>query len=168
MTVARSAAAVARWEREKAERRQLVQEAVEMRKNAYSFRAIAEHQGCTIQTATQRFRRGSKQYLPPELVESSRATELDRFDALTHINLTLLAEAVKDRDIDSVCKLQDKILAIHDRRAKLIPMQVPVKMVIDGLIDGATDQDRELTALLSAAAQDVEEKIQWLVENTAE
>lgn len=166
--MARSAAAVARWEREKAERRQLVQEAVEMRKNAHSFRAIAEHQGCSVNTAVARYRRGLKQYLPGELVESARATELDRFDALTQMNITLLAEAFDRRDIESICKLQDKILAIHDRRAKLVPMQIPVRMVIDQTIDHTTDQDRELAELLGQAAQDVEEKIQWLVENTAE
>ena len=164
----RSKAAVARWEREKAEHRLLVQEAVEMRKSAHSFRAIAEHQGCSVNTAVARYRRGLKQYLPGELVESARSTELDRFDALTQINLELLREAVDRRDIDAVCKLQDKILAIHDRRAKLIPMQIPVKMVIDGMIDHVTDQDRELAELLAAAAQDVEEKIQWLVDNAAE
>jgi hypothetical protein len=164
----RPAAAVARWEREKAERRQLVQEAVEMRKNAHSWRAIAEHQHCSVNTAMARYRRGVKQYLPGELVESARATELDRFDALTQLNLKLLGEAFERRDVDAFCKLQDKILAIHDRRAKLIPMQVPVKMVIDGTIDYTTDQDRELAELLGRASADVEEKIQWLVDNTAE
>ena len=37
-------AALARWEREKAEQRQAVLEAVELRKSGYSFRQIAEHQ----------------------------------------------------------------------------------------------------------------------------
>ena len=164
----RPAAAVARWEREKAERRLLVQEAVEMRRDGNSWRAIAEHQHCSVNTAVARYRRGIKQYLPGELVESARATELDRFDALTLLNLTLIGEAYQARDIEAFCKLQDKILAIHDRRAKLIPMQVPVKMVIDGTIDYTTDQDRELADLLGRASADVEEKIAWLVENTAE
>lgn len=164
----RNPAAVARWERQKAEHRLLVQEAVEMRKNAQSWRAIAEKQGCTVKTAMARYERGVKQYLPGELVESARATELDRFDTLTQMNVILLAEAYQRRDIESFCKLQDRLLAIHDRRAKLVPMQIPVKMVIDQTIDHTSDQDRELAELLGRAAQDVEEKIQWLVENTAE
>ena len=166
-TKARTPSAVARWEREKAEYRRLVLESVELRKSGYSFRAIGEHQGCSIHTAIKRYNKGIKEYVPPELVEAARATEIDRFDALVVMNHTLLVKAYQAGDVDAVCKLQDKLLAIHDRRAKLIPIQVPTRLVVDATVEHTTDQDRELADLLSGMSQEVEDKINDLRENAA-
>lgn len=163
-----SQAAIARFEREKAEQMNARREAVELRKNGLSFRKIAEAQGCTVRTATKRYERGLKEYVPAELVESARAIELDRFDALTQINIALLAKAFEAGDIDSVCKLQDKILAVHDRRANLIPIKVPQRLVVDATVETKTDQDRELSDLLGRMSAETAEKIAWLQQTRAE
>jgi hypothetical protein len=160
-------AALARREREKDENRRLTLQALELRKNGMSFREIAEIQHCNPQTAARRYRKGCKQYLPQELVESARATELDRFDALTQINISLIAEAYKARDIDTLLKLEDRTLAIHDRRKKLIPMEVPTTIKLDQTIETVTDQDRELAAFLDQHEAEVEAEIRRIRETAA-
>lgn len=158
---------MAKYEREKAEQRRLVAEALELRKSCYTFRQIAEHQGCSIRTATNRYRKALKQYVPAELVEEVRTTELDRFDALTLINNKLLAKAFMAGDIDAVCKLQDKLLAIHDRRANLVPIKAPTKIVMDQTVEHVSDQDQELRDMLAGMSQEVEDKINDLRQNAA-
>lgn len=159
--------AVARFEREKARARELRRQALEMRKSGKTFREIADVQQCAIQTAMTRYNKAMKEYVPQELVESVRGTELDRFDALTQINISLLARAYDAGDIEAVCKLEDKILAVHDRRAKLVPIQVPVRVQVDATVEHTTEQDRELRDLLGRASQDVEDRINNLRENAA-
>jgi hypothetical protein len=162
----RSPAAIARWEREKSEQRALQREALELRQAGYSFRRIAEIQGCSVRTAATRHRKACRREVPEELIVETRKVELDRYDTLTLMNMKLLAQAFEVGDIEAFCKIQDRINAVHDRRAKMIPIQVPVTMVIDQKVDHTTDQDRELSTLLGQAAQDVEDKIRWLNENT--
>jgi hypothetical protein len=159
--------AVAKFEREKAQARELRRQALEMRKSGKTFREIADVQNCAIRTAMTRYNKAMKEYVPQELVESVRGTELDRFDALTQINISLLAKAYEAGDIDAVCKLQDKILAVHDRRAKLVPIQVPTRVVLDATVEHTTEQDRELRDLLSGMSKDVEDKINSLREHAA-
>lgn len=165
MVMPRSAPAIARYEREKAEQRRLRREAVEMRSGGFSFRQIAEHQRCTPTTALNRYNKGQATYIPQELIESTRTTELDRFDALTLMSMNLLDKAFAAGDVDAVCKLQDKVLAVHDRRKKMVPIEVPVTLVIDQKVEHTTPQDRELADLLGQAAADVEDKMRWLTEN---
>lgn len=163
----RSAAAIARFDREKTEQRQKVRETLELRKSGHSFRQIAEIQGCTIRTATLRHKKALAKFVPKELVEEVRALELDRYDQLTVMNLTLLTRAYDRGDVESFCKLQDRINAVHDRRKKMVPIEVPVTLIIDQKVEHTTDQDRELADLLGKATQDVEDKIRWLTENAS-
>lgn len=162
VAVPMNAVALAKLEREKSEQRARVREAVELRGQGKSFREIAQIQGCSVHTATKRYHKGVRQYLPEELVESVRSTELDRFDILTQINFGLLAVAYKAGDVDAVCKLEDKILAVHDRRKKLVPVEVPVRIQLDQTV---TSQDSELMDLLSGMSAEVNETIGWLQEN---
>ena len=158
-----NAVALARREREKAEQRRLVLQAVELRGASHSFRSIADIQGCSIKTATKRYHKGIHQYVPDELVEAVRKTELDRFDVLTMMNISLMGTAYKAGDIDTLLKLQDRVLAVHDRRKKLVPIEVPQRLIIDQTV--ATAQDDELSSLLSGMESNVEETIRRLQEN---
>lgn len=160
-----SDAGLARIAREKAEQRRLKLEALELRDAGYSFRRIAEAQGCTIATATKRYKKACQAYLPQELVEQVRSTELDRFDTLTVVSMNLMTKAFEAGDIDAVCKLQDKVLAVHDRRATLIPMKVAARVEIDQRIEHVTEQERELADLLGRAAQGVEDQLRILIED---
>lgn len=158
--------AIAKYEREKAERRALDMQALELRKNGKSFREIAEIQGCALPTATKRFHRAARNYMPEELVTAVRQMELDRFDGMTQINIDLLRRAYQAGDVDQVCKIEGVMLAIHDRRAKLIPIQVPQRLVVDATVE--TTPDRELSGFLAAEAERVAETIAYLNETAAE
>lgn len=158
-------AAVARFEREKAERRQKQRETLELRKAGYSFYKIAQIQGCTPQTAHNRYKKAIKADIPLEEVMEARTLELDRYDEITVMNMKIMAVAYAAGDTETFFKAQNAINAVHDRRKALIPMAVPAKMVIEQDTTLRTSQDRELADLLDRAATDVEEKIKWLVEN---
>lgn len=160
----RSAAAIARYERERAERQRLKVQALEMRRLGIPYRQIAEEQGCNVRTAISRVKKAIKQNVPQELVDATRAIELDRYDQITTMNLTLLQKAYESGDIENYCKLQDRINAIHDRRAKIVPIQQPTHLVIDQSVTTQTDQDRELTELLSRQSKEVEDKLKWMTE----
>lgn len=163
--MARTAAGIARIAREKDEQRRLVAEVLELRKSGHSYRQIAEIQGTTARTAMLRERKALARHVPVELIESVRTIELDRYDTITLMNLSLLARAYDSGDIENFCKIQDRINSVHDRRAKLVPIQVPTQLVIDQSIEHRTEQDRELADLLGRATQDVEDKIRQLAED---
>ena len=160
-----TAAGIARYEREKAQRRQLQRQVLELRKAGYTYRQIAELQGCNIGTAMKRHKRAMAKEVPSELVEQVRGIELDRYDSLTQMNMNLLVRAYESGNIDDYCKLVDRINSVHDRRKKLVPIEVPTRLIVDQTIEHQTEQDRELADLLSGMAQDVEDKIRWLSEN---
>jgi len=153
---------IARVAREKDEQRRLVAEVLELRKSGHSFRRIAEIQGCAVKTAMSRYRKALARHVPTELVESVRAIELDRFDAITLMNMSLLVRAYEAGDTETYLKVQDRIYATHDRRKKLVPIEVPTQLVIDQKVTAQTDEDRELADLLSRAAQSVEDKLSWI------
>lgn len=165
--MASTPAGIARVAREKDEQRRLVAEALELRKSGHSFRQIAAIQGCAINTAMNRCRKAIAKRIPQELVDATRAVELDRYDSITQMNLSLLVRAYEAGDIEGYCKIQDRINGVHDRRAKMVPIHVPTQLVIDQSVEHRTEQDRELADLLGRAAQDVEDKIRQLSEEDA-
>lgn len=162
----RTPSAIARYEREKAEQKALVCQALELRKSGYSFRRIAEAQGCSVRTANLRVKKAISKYVPEELVDETRRVELDRYDQITLMNFNLLSRAYDAGDVESFCKLQDRVNAVHDRRKKMIPIEVPTRLVIDQTVEQRTEQGQELADLFERAAQDVEDKIEWMRENT--
>lgn len=164
-TPRRTEAAVARYEREKAERRQLQRQTLELRKAGYSFYKIAGIQGCTPKTAMARYKRAIKADIPQEEVMEARAMELDRYDEITLMNMTIMARAYEAGDTETFFKAQNAINAVHDRRKAMIPMAVPPKMVIEQETTLRTSQDRELADLLDKATSDVEDKLRWLTEH---
>lgn len=162
----RSAAAIARWEREKAQQRQGQRQALEMRQMGYSYRQIAEAQNISVRSATLRCKKAVRRDIPTELVETVRNLELDRLDTITTMNLALMQRAYSAGDIESFCKLQDRVHAVHDRRKKMVPIEVPTRLVVDQTTTVQTDQDRELAEMLANKAQEVEDTVRWLTEQT--
>jgi len=163
--VPKSPAAIARYEREKAENRERQRQALELRQSGHTYRQIAEIQGTSARSAMLRCKKAVKKDIPPELVETVRDIELSRLDIITQMNLILMQKAYEAGDVDNFCKLQDRVHAVHDRRKKMIPIEAPTKLVIDQTTTMQTDQDRELSDLLSRKAQEVEDTIRWLSEN---
>lgn len=160
----RSAAAIARWEREKAQQRQKQRETLELRKSGLTYRQIAEIHGCSTATSLNRYKKAIARDVPAELVEVSRTLELDRYDTITAMNMALLQKAYEAGDVDNFCKLQDRINQVHDRRKGMIPIAVPTKLVVDQTVTAQTEQDRELSELLGKASEELEDKLRWLSE----
>jgi len=162
----RSAAAIARWEREKAQQRAGQRQALELRQLGYSYRQIAELQNISVRSATLRCKKAAQRDIPTELVETVRNLELDRLDTITTMNLKLMQKAYEAGDVESFCKLQDRVHAVHDRRKKMVPIEVPTRLVVDQNTTVQTDQDRELAEMLANKAQEVEDTVRWLTEQT--
>lgn len=143
--------AVARAARENEARQKLILQALELRKAGKTYREIAEIQGCSSRTALTRCKRALKKHVPDELVRSTRTLELDRFDSMTNMLLVLMKEAREKNDIDAYCKLQDRVLAISDRRAKIVPITAPIQLSVDTQVTEVTEQERELQEMLREA-----------------
>lgn len=137
-----------------------------MRQAGYSYSQIAEAQRTSIKSAMSRVRKGAARDIPTELVETVRNLELSRMDTITLMNLSLMQKAYEAGDVDSFCKLQDRVHAVHDRRKKIVPIEAPTKLVIDQTTTMQTDQDRELSEMLARKAQEVEDTVRWLTEQT--
>jgi len=160
----RTPAAIARFEREKANQRKLQREVLELRKAGYSYYRIAQVQGCSTRTALNRYKRAIARDIPEEEIIEARKLELDRYDEITVMNMALLARAFEAGDVETFCKIQDRINGVHDRRRMMIPIQVNPKLVIEQETTLRTAQDSELADLLGKAANDVEDKVRWLTE----
>lgn len=154
--------AVARYERARAEAKQAQIEALELRRSGYSYREIARLQGCSVNTANSRVRKAISKAIPQELIDSTRAIELDRIDQMTLMNLALMEKAFREGNNDLYLKVQDRVNALHDRRARIVPIQQPTKLVIDQQVTTQTDQDRELSELIGQAADKMQQKLDKL------
>jgi len=153
--------AIARWEARKSEARRKQREALELRKSGYSYRQIGEVQGCTASAASQRVNKAIKREVPQELIDSVRAIELDRIDAMTLMNTALMEKAFQAGDTDRYLKLQAANNALHDRRKGIVPIQQPIKLVIDQQVT-SNEQDRELSELIGKEADAMQAKLDSL------
>lgn len=153
---------IARYERKRAETRRLQVEALELRKAGYSYRRIGEIQNCKASTAANRVTNAIQREVPRELVDSTRAIELERLDAMTKICQEVMAQAVAKGDTETYFKAQDRWNAIHDRRARIVPIQEPTKLVIDQQGAVQNDQDRELTEIIGKRADEMKAQIDSL------
>lgn len=160
--VPRTASAIARFERSKAENRTLQREALEMRKNGMTYRQIAEIQNCGAGTAASRVQKAIRREVPTELVDATRAVELDRMDTMTLMNLTLMQKAYDRGDVETFLKVQDRVNAIHDRRKTIVPIVQPTKVIIDQAVTTQSEQDRELSELIGKAADAVNRNLDSL------
>jgi len=149
----KSPAAIARWNREKAQKRWLRQQAYDLRKTNHSLAQIAAIQGCTIATARKRYEQAIKEYVPEELIKEIRAMELDRYDALQQTLLPMIEERRRLKDVDGFMKLFNGYLSVSDRRIKLTGAAAPVQVRIDGTIVQESEQDRELKRLIKDAEE---------------
>jgi len=91
-------------------------DALRLRSEGLSYREIAERLGVDTSTAYRRVQRALSA-VPAEDVETHRALELDRLDALQR--------AVWDKAIDGNLNALDRVLAIMSRRSKLLGLDAP-------------------------------------------
>ncbi len=109
-------------------------EAIELRKVAHSFRAIADIQGCSVSTAHARVIRGWKRLAPIEEAESLRARENDLLDTRERILLEQLAtHTTGDRpmSVAELSTLDGALARIAERRARLNGLDLPVTQKIE-------------------------------------
>ena len=156
-----SPAAISRRASKRAESKRLQTEALEMRRSGYSYREIAAHQNCAVTTAATRVTKAIRREVPQELIDSTRAIELDRIDQMTKMALALMEKAYLAGDTETYFKAQDRVNALHDRRVKIVPIQQPVRLTIDQQIT-TNDQDRELIDLIGKEAVKVQDQLNVL------
>lgn len=93
-------------------------EALRLRSQGLSYREIAGRLGVDTSTAYRRTQRALAA-VPVEDVETHRALELDRLDALQR--------AVWDKALDGNLNALDRVLAIMTRRSKLLGLDAPLR-----------------------------------------
>ena len=111
-------------------------EAAALRRDGYTFRQIAEAQGCALSTAHERVQKAIAA-VPVEAVNAIRATELERLDAMLRIawkqattdqpkvdhGRVVYDDSTGEPVIDHAAKLNalDRLLRISAERRRLIP-----------------------------------------------
>lgn len=154
--------AVATYERKRAESRRLQVQALELRKAGYTYRQIGEVQGCAATTVANRVRKAIRREVPQELIDSTRAIELERIDTMTLMCQKIMQKAFDAGDTETYFKAQDRANALHDRRANLIPIKAPTKLLIDQNVTTQTDADRELSEIIGKKADEIKAQVESL------
>lgn len=106
-------------------------EALDLRLNGASYRAIAEQQGCNVSTAHDRVQRGLERLVPVDKAEQLRQVEAERLDAVGARLLYALAKTARDTedaplDVDALTKVTTAYVGLAKRKAALLGLDVPV------------------------------------------
>ena len=121
-------------------------EALQLRAQGLSFRAIADTQGCSPSTAKARVDAALDKTLR-EPADHLRELELERLDQLFEV---AFARAT-DQESKGVLFGVDRCLTIMDRRARLLGLDAPIRRIVEVIDD--TSIDREIERLVSELAQ---------------
>lgn len=139
---------------------ELEREALDLKLNGASYRAIADHQQCSVSTAHDRVDRALASLVPVETAERVRQQETERYEAVQARVLAALGAHTQPRqddagrdvppDPDSVAKLVASFVRVADRKAKLLGLDLPVTQ---HLKVSSSDLDAEVQALVDELAQ---------------
>ena len=99
-------------------------EALRMRSLGWTYQQIADKQGVSKQTASERCKRALAA-IPAEAVDEHRRIEGERLDLLMQVAMDKVMEGGK-----GVMFAIDRVLAIQDRRAKLLGLDAPTKSTV--------------------------------------
>ena len=121
-------------------------DALKLRSRGFTYPQIAENMGCAMSTAYDRVKRALAA-IPYEAVEEYRRLEGERLDALlavaTHQALT------GKRSLLAI----DRVLAIMDRRAKLMGLDAPIRQQIEQVTYSGDAIESRLAELRAALGQ---------------
>ena len=96
-------------------------EALKLRSLGWTYQQIADQMGCTKQAASDRCKRALAA-IPAEAVDEYRRIEGERLDTLLKIAMNRVVD-----DGKGALFAIDRVLAIMDRRAKLLGLDAPTK-----------------------------------------
>lgn len=122
-------------------------EALRLRSLGWSYQKVADAIGTTKATAYNRVQRALAA-IPAEAVDEFRRLEMERLDAILEVAMTKAQSA----DKGSLFAV-DRVLAIMDRRAKLMGLDAPTKHEVLTL-DAVTAEIKRLEVELGATYDD--------------
>lgn len=96
-------------------------EALKLRSLGWTYQRIADHVGVTKATAYNRVQRALSA-IPAEAVDEFRRLEMERLDTI----LAIAMDKALSNDKGALFAI-DRVLAIQERRAKLMGLDAPVK-----------------------------------------
>lgn len=143
----------------RAEDIRLEREALDLRLQHYSYRAIADAQGCHVSTAHARVERALQALIPPETREAARKQETERLEAVQARVLAALGHvtsaevlAAAGLDDEAVARLATAYARVSDRKAKLLGLDAPQQHKVE--VTGSLEAEvQALAEELAAAAQ---------------
>ena len=141
----------------RAEDLRLEAEALDLRRQHHSFRAIAALQGVHPSTAHERVERALAAIVPQETREAVRRQETERLDAvqarvlaaLGHVTSAAVLEA-SGLDDEAVARLATAYARVSDRKAKLLGLDAPAQLKVE--VTGALEAEVQALADELAAA----------------
>jgi predicted DNA-binding protein (UPF0251 family) len=116
-------------------------DALKLRSLGYTYQRIADHMGCSKQTAHARVQRALAA-IPAEAVDEFRRLEMERLDLVLNVAMDKAMSADK-----GALFAVDRVIAIMDRRAKLMGLDAPQKHEVLTL-DTVTAEIQRLEAQL--------------------
>jgi len=116
-------------------------EALKLRSMGWTYQQIADHMGCSKQTASDRYKRALAA-VPSDAVDEHRKIEGERLDALLRVAM----DKALSGDKGALFAI-DRVLAIQDRKAKLFGLDAPTKHEVLTL-DAVTAEINRLEAQL--------------------
>lgn len=157
--------------KEQLEAARLRKRAVQMRVDRMSYGDIADAMGVSVQTARKWIAIGTQEWLPQETIEELRSHEVAVLDRLERQAFMVLERLIKDVESrfgkvivmdeegmkefpkyvpEEFIKIQAHILDIQKRRARLLGIDAPIKMLHGMAV--RTDYDAEIELLVLAMA----------------
>lgn len=106
--------------------------AFELRKDGWPYRRIATELGVGVATAHDDVRAAMEDLLPIEVIEQVREMEADRLDHLMVLAMNVVADDAAD--YDTRLKAIDKVLAVQQRRAKLLGLDAPERLEVGATV----------------------------------
>jgi AcrR family transcriptional regulator len=141
-------------------------EALKLRSRGFTYQQIADNMGCSKGAAYQRVSRALAA-IPAEAVDEYRRLEAERLDGLLAI---ATHQAYTKKSLFAI----DRVLAIMDRRAKLLGLDSPVKhevVTLDYVTAQINQLERELGVIdADASTEEIigAEEAQSLTRGTTE
>lgn len=121
-------------------------EALTMRSRGFTYQKIADAMGCSMTGAFKRVQRALAA-IPQEAVEEYRRLEGERLDSL--LAVALHQALTGSRSLLAI----DRVLAIMDRRAKLMGLDAPIRQQIEQVTYSGDSVEARLAELRRALGQ---------------
>jgi len=135
--------------------------ALELRKNAWSVREIADEMKTTVSVVNVWISSAIREYIPAELREDVRAIQLDRYETLLRAYIDALRKCTT---LDQLEKCGRLIHSVMQRIDVLCGTESPREVRVDGQVVSISQLDMELAEMIREAKARAELEEQGLIE----